>query len=168
MLQLAEVHFFIFFIFELWHLKISTWSVKKKKKNCLLFLNLFSFSLAVYSNSCTCPQNGVLPRCPCTGVPFMARPVRTAVWPETLTVPGMENTALLSPRLPRGQSAFIYPDRRSMILTVWEISRLHYRPIFILTHCQLIYGNIWILFFNRSTEPLQNKEKSLCQSENSP
>lgn len=120
-LQLAEISFFIFDV------RAATPTNQCQIiKNLCCFLNVSSFSLAVYSNSCTCPQKGVLPRFPCTGVPFMARPVQTAAWPETLTVPGMENTALLSPRLPRGQSTFIYPDRWSMSLTVCKwISRLH-------------------------------------------
>lgn len=62
-----------------------------------------SFFLFFCSNSCMHLQRQVLPRCLCTAVECMERPVRTAVWPETPTVPGMEKTALLLHKPPKGQ-----------------------------------------------------------------
>lgn len=56
------------------------------------------------SNSCMSHRHEDLPRCLYIGVLLMEKPARTAAWPETLIVPGMERAALLSPLPPRGLS----------------------------------------------------------------
>lgn len=68
------------------------------------------------SNSCILAQAQASPRSPFTAAVCMGRPVLSAVWPETRTVPGMEHRALATCQTPRGLYDTNTDDTRQIMI----------------------------------------------------